>query len=117
MIGTYVLSSGYYDAYYKKAQTVRTKLINETDRAFEKVDFLLGPTAPEIAFKIGANAADPLKMYLTDIMTVASNLTGAPAISIPAGTVDGMPVGLQLIGPQRSDRALLGVAAEVEAIL
>ncbi len=117
MIGTYVLSSGYYDAYYKQAQTVRTKLINEFSAAFNEVDFLLGPTAPEIAFKIGANTADPLKMYLTDIMTVAANLTGVPAISIPAGTVDTMPVGLQLIAPQHKDRSLLGLAAAAEAIL
>lgn len=117
MIGTYVLSSGYYDAYYRKAQTVRTKLINECNQAFEQVDFLLGPTAPEIAFKIGANTADPLKMYLTDIMTVAANLTGIPAISIPAGTVENMPVGLQLLAPQHKDRALLGLAKEAGALL
>jgi len=117
MIGTYVLSSGYYDAYYKKAQTVRTKIINEFTAAFKDVDFLVGPTAPEIAFKIGENTEDPLKMYLTDIMTVAVNLAGVPAISIPAGTVDSMPVGLQLIAPQRADRDLLAVATAAEAIL
>lgn len=114
MIGTYVLSSGYYDAYYKKAQTVRTKLINEFNEAFDKVDFLVGPTSPSVAFKIGENAKDPLKMYLTDIMTVAANLTGLPAISLPAGKVDGLPVGLQIIAPQRADRALLGFAKGVE---
>lgn len=117
MIGTYVLSSGYYDAYYRKAQTVRTKLINEFVSVFEKVDFLVGPTAPEIAFKIGENTADPLKMYLTDIMTVAVNLAGNPAISIPAGTVDKMPVGLQIIAPQRADRALLAMAQAAEEVL
>lgn len=117
MIGTYVLSSGYYDAYYRKAQTVRTKLIKEFAKAFEQVDFLVGPTAPEIAFKIGANTEDPLKMYLTDIMTVAVNLAGIPAISIPAGLVENMPVGLQIIAPQRADRALLGMAAAAEAVL
>ncbi len=117
IIGTYVLSSGYYDAYYKKAQTVRTKLINEFAEAFNKVDFLVGPTAPEIAFKIGENSEDPLKMYLTDIMTVAVNLAGVPAISIPAGTVDSMPVGIQIIAPQRADRALLGFSAATEAII
>jgi aspartyl-tRNA(Asn)/glutamyl-tRNA(Gln) amidotransferase subunit A len=117
MIGTYVLSSGYYDAYYKQAQTVRTKLITEFEKAFEQVDFLVGPTAPEIAFKIGENTEDPLKMYLTDIMTVAVNLAGVPAISIPAGTVNNMPVGLQIIAPQRADRALLAVSAATEAIL
>lgn len=117
MVGTYVLSSGYYDAYYNKAQTVRTKLINEFNAAFEQVDFLLGPTAPMTAFKIGENAHDPLQMYLTDIMTVAVNLAGIPAISIPAGVVDGLPVGLQLMAPQRADRALLGIAHTTEELL
>lgn len=117
MIGTYVLSSGYYDAYYRKAQTVRTKLINEFAAAFQQYDFLVGPTAPDIAFKIGENAEDPLKMYLTDIMTVAVNLAGVPAISIPAGTVDNMPVGFQIIGKQHDDRELLACAAATEAIL
>jgi aspartyl-tRNA(Asn)/glutamyl-tRNA(Gln) amidotransferase subunit A len=117
MIGTYVLSSGYYDAYYKKAQTVRTKLINEFETAFKHVDFLIGPTAPSTAFKIGENVNDPLKMYLSDIMTVSANLSGVPAISLPAGTHEGLPIGLQLMGPQRADRALLGFAQQVEALL
>jgi aspartyl-tRNA(Asn)/glutamyl-tRNA(Gln) amidotransferase subunit A len=114
MIGTYVLSSGYYDAYYRKAQTVRTKLIEEFETAFKEVDFLVGPTAPSIAFKIGENSTDPLKMYLTDIMTVAANLVGVPAISVPAAKLQDMPVGLQLIAPQRADRALLGRAKAFE---
>ncbi len=117
MIGTYVLSSGYYDAYYRKAQTVRTKIIDEFAAAFEKVDFLVGPTSPDIAFKIGVNADDPLHMYLTDIMTVASNLAGVPAISIPAGSVNGLPTGLQLIGAQRRDREVLQLAATAERIM
>lgn len=117
MIGTYVLSSGYYDAYYRKAQTVRTKLINEFADVFNDVDFLVGPTAPTTAFKIGQNTQDPLQMYLTDIMTVAANLVGVPAISIPAGDVEGLPVGLQIIGRQRDDRVLLGFAKEVEELL
>ena len=117
MIGTYVLSSGYYDAYYKKAQTVRTKLINEFTEALQQVDFLVGPTAPDIAFKIGENIEDPLKMYLTDILTVAANLVGVPSISIPAGTVEGMPVGLQIMAAQRADRELLSFAAGVEELL
>lgn len=116
MIGTYVLSSGYYDAYYTKAQTVRTKLIREFETAFKDVDFLAGPTAPSTAFKIGENSDNPLKMYLTDIMTVAANLVGVPAISIPAGTHDGLPIGLQLMAPQRQDRALLGIAKAYEEI-
>lgn len=117
MIGTYVLSSGYYDAYYKKAQTVRTKLIREFESAFEEHDFLVGPTAPDVAFKIGENAEDPLKMYLTDIMTVAANLTGVPAISLPAGKVGNLPVGFQIIAPQHADSALLSFANKVEEIL
>lgn len=116
MIGTYVLSSGYYDAYYKKAQTVRTKLIKEFESAFQEVDFLLGPTAPSTAFRIGENAEDPLQMYLTDIMTVAANLVGVPAISVPCGEVDGLPVGLQLMAPQRADRALLSLARAYEEL-
>ncbi len=117
MIGTYVLSSGYYDAYYKKAQTVRTKVINEFAEAFKQVDFLLGPTAPMTAFKIGENADDPLQMYLTDIMTVAANLSGVPAISIPCGLSEGMPVGLQLFAAQKQDRALLAFAAKTEELI
>ncbi len=116
MIGTHVLSSGYYDAYYKKAQTVRTKLIQEFASAFEQVDFMLGPVTPEVAFKIGANADDPLKMYLIDIMTVAINLVGVPGISVPAGLAHNMPVGLQLIAPQKKDRDLLNLAAIYEGI-
>ena len=110
MIGTYVLSSGYYDAYYKKAQTVRTKLCQEFAAAFTNVDFLLGPVTPEVAFKIGANSDDPLKMYLVDIMTVAVNMVGVPAISVPCGIAHNMPVGLQLIAPQTKDRDLLQLA-------
>jgi aspartyl-tRNA(Asn)/glutamyl-tRNA(Gln) amidotransferase subunit A len=117
MIGTFVLSSGYYDAYYKRAQTVRTKLIQEFEAAFKEVDYLVGPTAPMTAFKIGENVSDPLQMYLSDIMTVAVNLVGIPAISLPAGMSDGLPVGLQLMAPQRDDRALLGCAQKAEALL
>ena len=116
MIGTHVLSSGYYDAYYKKAQTVRTKIINEFRQAFLKYDFLVGPVAPMTAFKIGERANDPLQMYLCDIMTVAANMSGNPAISVPAGTADGLPVGLQIIGPMRGDRELLGFAKAFEEI-
>ncbi|MEK7472126.1 MAG: Asp-tRNA(Asn)/Glu-tRNA(Gln) amidotransferase subunit GatA, partial [Patescibacteria group bacterium] len=103
MIGTYVLSSGYYEAYYKKAALVRTKLIHEFSDALANVDFLVGPTSPITAFKIGEKVDDPLQMYLIDIMTVAANLTGNPAISVPAGLVDGLPVGLQLIGRKAQD--------------
>lgn len=117
MIGTYVLSSGYYEAYYKKAQTVRTKLIEEFNEVSRQVDFLAGPVAPTTAFKIGANTADPLQMYLADILTVAANLIGNPSISLPAGTSNGLPVGLQLMAPQRSDRALLELAQQAEELL
>jgi aspartyl-tRNA(Asn)/glutamyl-tRNA(Gln) amidotransferase subunit A len=117
MIGTYVLSSGYYDAYYKKAQTVRTKLINEFNEVCKTVDFLAGPVAPTTAFPIGANAGDPLQMYLADILTVAANLIGNPSISVPAGLSEGLPVGLQLMAPQRADRVLLALARTAEEIL
>lgn len=117
MIGTYVLSSGYYDAYYKKAQTVRTKIIEEFAQAFKKVDLLVGPTAPTPAFQIGAHTDDPLQMYLSDIMTVAVNLAGVPAVSIPAGRVNNLPIGLQIIAPQHHDRLLLSIANQTERIL
>jgi aspartyl-tRNA(Asn)/glutamyl-tRNA(Gln) amidotransferase subunit A len=114
MIGTYVLSSGYYDAYYKRAQKVRTLLINEFKQAFQKYDVLLGPVAPTPAFKIGEKAADPVQMYLADICTVAVNLAGACGISVPAGDVDGLPVGLQIIGPQAGEVKTLEIAQAYE---
>lgn len=114
MIGTYVLSSGYYDAYYKKAALVRTKLIREFNEAFAVYDFLLGPTAPITAFKIGENIDDPLKMYLIDIMTVAANLVGIPSISVPADPADTMPVGLQLMAARGRDKDLLSLARAYE---
>ncbi|MBI1952345.1 Asp-tRNA(Asn)/Glu-tRNA(Gln) amidotransferase subunit GatA [Candidatus Saccharibacteria bacterium] len=116
MIGTHVLSSGYYDAYYKKAQTVRTKIIKELEQAFSKYDFLVGPTSPTTAFKIGAKTSDPLQMYLTDIMTVAANVTGIPAISLPVGVAENMPVGLQILASQHADRDLLAVAKAFEEL-
>lgn len=114
MIGTHVLSSGYYDAYYRKAQTVRTKLINEYNEAFETFDFLVSPVAPTTAFKIGELSEDPLSMYMQDIYSVGPSLVGAPAVSVPCGEVDGLPVGLQLIAPQRADKALLCAAKAFE---
>jgi len=115
MIGTYVLSSGYIDAYYRKAQTVRTKLINEFADAFKDFDVLVGPVAPTTAFKIGENAEDPLQMYLADVMTVSASLAGLPAYSVPVGKDnDGLPIGMQIIGPQRSDALLFSVAKQVE---
>lgn len=117
LIGTYVLSSGYYDAYYKRAQSVRTKLIAEFDAIFGKYDFLLGPTAPTPAFKLGAKIKDPLAMYLNDIMTVSANLAGIPSISIPLGEVNKLPYGLQLMAPQRRESDLLPFAHAVEELL
>lgn len=114
LIGNYVLSSGYYDAYYRKAQTVRTKLIHEFNQTFEHYDILLGPVAPTPPFKIGQNTGDPLQMYLEDIMTVAVSLAGLPAISTPSLTANNLPVGAQLIGRQKADRLLLSVAAQLE---
>jgi aspartyl-tRNA(Asn)/glutamyl-tRNA(Gln) amidotransferase subunit A len=116
MIGTYVLSHGYYDAYYKKAQAVRTLLVNEFSQAFESFDILLGPTSPTTAFELGANTEDPLQMYLADIMTVAVNLAGIPAISIPSQS-NGLPIGLQLMGKQRDDRRLLAAAKSFEQLM
>ncbi len=113
MIGNYVLSSGYYDAYYRKAQTVRTKLINEFARAFKSYDVLVGPTAPGPAFRLGENVSDPLQMYLVDIMTVAASVAGLPAISIPAGDAHNLPVGLQIIGRQKADKLILNLAAQL----
>ena len=117
MIGTYVLSSGYYDAYYAQAQKVRTLMKLEFDRAFERYDILLGPTAPTAAFKAGEKTLNPLSMYLSDSDTVAVNLVDACAVSLPCGKDHGLPLGLQLIGKQRSDAELLGIAASVEALL
>jgi aspartyl-tRNA(Asn)/glutamyl-tRNA(Gln) amidotransferase subunit A len=117
MIGTYVLSSGYYDAYYRKAQTVRTKLINEFEAALTQVDYLIGPVSPTTAFKIGENINDPLQMYLCDIMTVTSNMVGNPSISLPAGMSGDLPVGLQIMAAQKKDQQLLALAREVEAVL
>lgn len=113
MIGTYVLSSGYYDAYYKKAQKVRTLIRRDFEDAFSKFDFLIGPTSPIKAWKLGEKSHDPLAMYLTDIDTVAVNLVGSPAISIPLKT-EGLPIGLQIVGPQKSEAKLLSTAVGLE---
>jgi aspartyl-tRNA(Asn)/glutamyl-tRNA(Gln) amidotransferase subunit A len=116
MIGSYVLSSGYFDAYYLQAQKARTLLVNEYEKLFSEYDVLMGPTAPTPAFGLGENTADPVKMYLADIMTVAPSLAGIPAISVPAGTTDAsLPVGVQLMGPRKSDAALLALAGSMEA--
>jgi len=116
MIGSYVLSSGYYEAYYKKAQTVRTKIVDEFREAFKKVDILVGAVSPTVAFKIGEKANDPLQMYLADIMTVAANISGNPALSVPAGESNNLPVGLQLIADYKNDRQLLAAAKAFEEL-
>ncbi|SDI44322.1 Asp-tRNA(Asn)/Glu-tRNA(Gln) amidotransferase subunit GatA [Desulfosporosinus hippei] len=114
MLGTYALSSGYYDAYYLKAQKVRTLIKQDFDKAFEKFDVLLSPTAPTSAFKFGEKSADPLAMYLSDITTVPINLAGIPAISIPAGFVNGLPIGMQLMGKAFGEGSLYRVAYTFE---
>ncbi|MDO4773826.1 MAG: Asp-tRNA(Asn)/Glu-tRNA(Gln) amidotransferase subunit GatA [Candidatus Saccharibacteria bacterium] len=115
MIGSFVLSSGFFDAYYQQAQKARTLLIQEFQQLFAKYDALLMPTAPTPAFKLGEHTADPVQMYLADIMTVPASLAGLPAISVPAGTnADGLPIGVQLVGDYRTDRALLKLAAQAE---
>ncbi|MGH8252133.1 MAG: Asp-tRNA(Asn)/Glu-tRNA(Gln) amidotransferase subunit GatA [Steroidobacteraceae bacterium] len=110
MTGTYVLSAGYYDAYYLKAQKVRNLINADFRRAFEAVDVLMGPTTPTAAFPIGAKTNDPITMYLNDIYTIGANLAGLPAVSVPCGMVDGLPVGLQVIGPHFSEDRLLAAA-------
>ena len=115
MIGSYVLSSGFFDAYYLQAQKARTLLINEFNVLFKDYDVLLGPTTPTPAFKLGENTADPIKMYLADIMTVPASLAGLPAISMPAGTsASGLPIGVQLVGQRRSDAQILALARSLE---
>ena len=115
ILGTYVLSSGYYDAYYKKAQQVRTLVMNEFNKLFEKYDVLLTPTSPTVAFDIGSKSNNPLEMYLADICTVSVNIAGLPGISIPCGVdSEGMPIGMQLIGKRFSEETLLNTAYTFE---
>lgn len=113
MIGNYVLSSGYYDAYFQKAAKVRTLLIDEFDKAFDEYDFLVGPTVPTVAFKLGQNTHDPLSMYLADQMTVSASLVGLPAISVPVRS-SGLPVGFQVIGRRSDDVGVLTLAHTIE---
>ncbi len=114
MLGTYALSSGYYDAYYASAQKVRTVIKREHDTVFERFDVLLSPTCATTAFPIGAKAEDPLAMYLTDVLTIPSNMAGLPSMSIPCGLADGLPVGLQLIGQQFAENTLFRAAHALE---
>jgi aspartyl-tRNA(Asn)/glutamyl-tRNA(Gln) amidotransferase subunit A len=114
MIGTYVLSHGYYDAYYLKAQKVRRLIAEDFRRAFAQVDLILAPTATDVAFRFGEKTDDPVAMYLNDIYTIAANLAGIPAMSLPAGFSEGLPVGMQLMGPYFSEARLLNVAHQVQ---
>jgi aspartyl-tRNA(Asn)/glutamyl-tRNA(Gln) amidotransferase subunit A len=114
LIGTYALSSGYYDAYYGRAQRVRTKIADDFRNAFERVDLIVTPTSPGVAFALGAKTADPLAMYLNDYFTVPMPLAGIPAISIPCGLSEGLPVGFQLAGPAFSENRILDAAYALE---
>jgi aspartyl-tRNA(Asn)/glutamyl-tRNA(Gln) amidotransferase subunit A len=110
MLGTYALSSGYYDAYYLQAEKMRTLIKRDFDQAFERFDILVSPTSPTVAFKIGAKTADPYAMYLNDVFTIPANLAGIPGISIPCGLSEGLPVGLQLLAPAFEEARLLRIA-------
>ena len=116
MIGTYALSAGYYDAYYLKAQQVRRLIRDDFARAFEQVDVIMGPTAPDVAFKLGEKSDDPVSMYLSDIYTIAVNLAGLPGMSVPAGFVNELPVGLQLIGNYFDEGRLLNAAHRYQQV-
>ena len=117
MLGTYALSAGYYDAFYGKAQKVRTVIKREHDALFERYDLLVSPTCATTAFPIGARTADPLAMYLTDLLTIPSNMAGLPSLSMPCGLSGGLPVGLQLIGPQFAENTMFRVGAALEAAI
>lgn len=115
MVGNFVLSAGFYDAYYLKAAKARTLIVQEYEKAFEKCDFILAPVNPNPAFKIGEKVNDPVAMYMEDVLSVPLNLAGVPGLTIPVGqTADGLPLGLQLVGPRRSDQALLKFASSIK---
>ncbi|MGA8258179.1 MAG: amidase family protein, partial [Nocardioides sp.] len=119
ILGTYALSSGYYDAYYGTAQRVRTLIARDFAAAFEQVDVLVSPTAPTTAFKLGEKLDDPLAMYLNDLATIPANLAGVPGLSVPSGLAeeDGLPVGFQILAPALADDRLYRVGAALEAAL
>lgn len=117
MLGTYALSAGYYEAYYGQAQKVRTLVVRDFAAAFEKFDAIISPTSPTVAFKLGEKIADPLAMYLSDIFTIPVNLAGLPGISVPCGLADGMPVGLQIVGPAFGEEMILRIARAFERAL
>jgi aspartyl-tRNA(Asn)/glutamyl-tRNA(Gln) amidotransferase subunit A len=114
MIGTYALSAGYYDAYYLKAQKVRQLISQDFKQAFEKVDVIMGPTSPTVAFNLGEKTDDPVTMYLSDAYTIATNLAGLPGMSVPCGFVGKRPVGLQIIGNYFDEARLLNVAHQYQ---
>jgi aspartyl-tRNA(Asn)/glutamyl-tRNA(Gln) amidotransferase subunit A len=117
MLGTYALSAGYYDAYYGKAQRVRTLICRDFAAAYERFDVLLAPTSPTTAFPLGDKTADPLTMYLNDVCTIPSNLSGEPAMSVPFGTGDdGLPVGVQVLAPALAEATMFQVAAVLESV-
>ena len=114
MLGTYALSAGYYDAYYGQAQKVRTVIKREHDALFETFDALVSPTSPTVAFPLGARTADPIAMYLSDLLTIPSCMAGLPGLSIPCGLSEGLPVGLQLVGPQFAENTLFRIGHALE---
>ena len=116
MLGSYALSAGYYDAYYLKAQKVRTLIAQDFEKAFQDCDAIVSATSPTVAFPIGAKADDPLAMYLCDVLTLGGNLAGLPGVSLPCGTSEGLPVGLQVLAPQWADATALRVARAYEAV-
>jgi aspartyl-tRNA(Asn)/glutamyl-tRNA(Gln) amidotransferase subunit A len=117
MLGAYALSAGYYEAFYGQAQKVRTVIADEHRAAFEQVDVLVSPTSPTVAFPLGAKTQDPLAMYLSDLLTIPSNMAGLPGLSIPCGLADGLPVGFQIIGPQFTENTLFRVGHALERAL
>jgi aspartyl-tRNA(Asn)/glutamyl-tRNA(Gln) amidotransferase subunit A len=114
MLGTYALSAGYYEAFYGQAQKVRTVIADEHRAAFERFDVLISPTSPTVAFKLGERTENPLAMYVADLLTIPSNMAGLPGLSIPCGLSDGLPVGLQLIGPQFAENTLFRAGHALE---
>ncbi|MGH2997040.1 MAG: amidase family protein, partial [Gaiellaceae bacterium] len=117
MLGTYALSAGYYDAFYGQAQKVRTIIRDEHAAAFERFDVLVSPTSPTVAFRLGEKTANPLAMYLSDLLTIPSCMAGLPGLSIPCGLSEGLPVGLQLVGPQFSENTLFRAGHALERAL
>ena len=117
MLGAYALSAGYYEAFYGQAQKVRTVIAREHAAAFERFDLLVSPTSPTVAFPLGARTQDPLAMYLSDLLTIPSCMAGLPGLNVPCGLSEGLPVGLQLIGPQFAENTLFRVGHALERAL